>query len=146
MARYKAIETPEQFYELFEEFKTWLFANPIMKSEFSAKLGEIVEIPLQRPLTWNRFDVWCYEKGIIQDLEDYRTNTDGRYNEFKGVIKKINKEMTSNKFEGATVGIFNANIIARDLGLIDKQDVEQRTTNNDKRSLNVILTSFRKDV
>ena len=36
--------------------------------------------------------------------------------------------MFEQKFAGAAVGLFNANIIARDLGLADKQDI---TTNGE---------------
>jgi hypothetical protein len=34
--------------------------------------------------------------------------------------------MFTQKFSGAAVGIFNANIISRDLGLIDKKQIDAR--------------------
>ena len=37
----------------------------------------------------------------------------------------INLTLSYQKFTGATVGLFNSNIIARDLGLTDKQEVKQ---------------------
>lgn len=119
MGLHKNIKTPEELWKLFQEFKKWLYENPLIDIQVHNKTGELIQVPKQRPLTWERFDTWIMDKGILQDLEDYRLNTDGRYEEFKGVISRIRKEMYSNKFEGATVNMFNANIIARDLGLKD---------------------------
>lgn len=44
--------------------------------------------------------------------------------DFIAVTTRIRQIINTQKFEGATVGIFNANIIARDLGLADKQERE----------------------
>jgi hypothetical protein len=49
--------------------------------------------------------------------------------------------MFTQKFEGATVGAFNANIIARDLGLKDQTDV---TTNGNDISQNTIFEVTRR--
>ena len=38
------------------------------------------------------------------------------------VIACVEQVIFQNKFEGAVAGFFNANIIARDLGLADKQE------------------------
>lgn len=122
MGLHKAIKTEKELWDLFEEYEQDLKGSPKHKYEFNAKLGDLVAIPLERPLTWSRFDDFVYAKGIIQDLEDYRQNTGGRYSDFKGVITRINRRMYADKFEGATCGIFNANIIARDLGLTDKKE------------------------
>ena len=124
MGHRKNIETPDQLWILFLNFKKWLKKNPLFKNEYNAKVGMVVQVPLERPLTWSRFDCYVNDLGIITDLEDYRTNRDGRYTDYGGVITRINREMHADKFEGASVGIFNSNIIARDLGLVDKKETE----------------------
>lgn len=53
-----------------------------------------------------------------QTWSDYRKRQD-----FVDVVTRIEQIMYSQKFEGASVGAFNANIIARDLGLRDNSDV-----------------------
>jgi hypothetical protein len=131
MGLHKNIETPEILWDLFLDFKEWLKNNPIQRNEFSSRMESIVSIPMERPLTWSRFDCYVNDLGIITDLEDYRLNTDSRYSDFKGVITRINKEMYSDKFEGASAGIYNANIIAKDLGLVDKQQTENTNYNHD---------------
>lgn len=130
MGLHKKIETPEILWDLFLDFKVWLKNNPMQRNEFNSKMGSIVSIPLERPLTWSRFDCYVNDLGIITDLEDYRLNTDGRYSDFKGVITRINKEMYSDKFEGASAGIYNANIIAKDLGLVEKTQAENTNINH----------------
>lgn len=46
------------------------------------------------------------------------------------VTTRIDEIIYKQKFEGAAVGAFNANIIARDLGLADKKDVDIKTKDN----------------
>ena len=43
--------------------------------------------------------------------------------DFSSVITRIEQTIYAQKFEGAAVGSFNANIIARDLGLKDKSEL-----------------------
>ena len=52
------------------------------------------------------------------------------------VIDDIEKIIYRQKFEGAAAGLLNANIIARDLGLRDKQDVDH-TSNGESLSITV---------
>ncbi len=119
VGRPKNIETPEELWKLFLKFLKWIEANPIIEKVVHNKTGEIIDLEKQRPLTWARFDTWVFDQDIISDLEDYRQNREGRYSEFGGIISRIRNIMYANKFEGASVNIFNANIIARDLGLKD---------------------------
>lgn len=46
--------------------------------------------------------------------------------------------MYAQKFEGASVGAFNANIIARDLGLIDKKEVEHAGNINSTTRVEIV--------
>ena len=42
---------------------------------------------------------------------------------FKTITAQIKQIIRTQKFEGASAGFLNANIIARDLGLTDKQEI-----------------------
>lgn len=125
VGRPKSIESPEYFWQLFSEYKAWAKNNPRIENVFSQKECASFPVERERPLTWEDFDTWLYDNGIIQDTDHYRANLNGAYTEFLGVITRVNKVMYSDKFSGAAVGIYNANIIARDLGLVDKKNVEQ---------------------
>ena len=50
---------------------------------------------------------------------------------FTEIIKVIEETIRNQKFEGASIGLFNHNIIARDLGLKDKSEVLNHNVNAD---------------
>lgn len=122
MSPHKNIESPERFWELFLEFREFKQSQKI-KVPIITKMGPDV-LEHTPPLTWAGFDAWLYEEQIISHTEDYRSNKENRYADYAGVIKAITNIMYTNKFEGAAVGAYNANIISRDLGLADKKEVE----------------------
>lgn len=57
-----------------------------------------------------------------------------------GNHKQITSRIEGQQFEGATVGVFNANIIARKLGLVDKKDVTTNGQNVTASPLNDLPT------
>ena len=81
---------------------------------------EMVPVPKIRPFTWDGLEIFL----DIDRLRHYKTDTN--YQDFLPVIERIGKIIYNQKFSGAASGFFNANIIARDLGLADKKDVEKR--------------------
>jgi hypothetical protein len=99
----------------FEYFK-WVDENPIIskKTTTSDKGTFVNEDTLQRPYTWEGLYIFL----DIESIDGYR-----KKNEFFGIITRIDRIIRTQKFEGATAGIFNANIIARDLGLKDQSDI-----------------------
>ncbi|MDP8202386.1 MAG: terminase small subunit [Candidatus Tenebribacter burtonii] len=125
----KNIRTPEILYELFNKYKTYCKANPKKKNQFNSKLGKEVSISREVPLTWNGFEIWLRNNKVIVRLDDYKSNKEGRYTEYADIIHDINTEIYEDKFTGAVVGIYQHNIIARDLCLKDRKDL----TSNDKK-------------
>jgi hypothetical protein len=119
----KNIKSPEALYELFTEYKSYCKANPKKENFFNHKTQKQDSIDREVPLTWQGFEVFLFKKKVISRLEHYKANTDGAYSEYLDIIKAINDEIYEDKFGGATAGIYQHNIIARDLGLTDKQDV-----------------------
>lgn len=119
----KTIKTPEELWDLFKAYKHDLETNPLYRNEFNAKFGSIVEIPLKRPLTWAGFEAFIADRIGLEDIQNYRYNKDGRYSEFIGIITRIGNVMFAEKFEGAAAGLYQQNIIARELGLTDKKDL-----------------------
>jgi len=51
-----------------------------------------------------------------------RYRKDEPYRDFWEIVSRVDQIIYTQKFEGAVVGAYNANIIARDLGLTDKKD------------------------
>lgn len=121
--RKKLFETPQQLWEAFCEYVDWARANPWKKSEAIKSgdcSGDIIEVPIERPLTIGGF---CVFAGIgTATFHDYG-HKEG-YKEYSNVCRQIEEVTRTQKFEGAAVGTYNANIIARDLGLREKTESE----------------------
>lgn len=83
----------------------------------------VVEIETIRPYTWTGFEAYLYERGVLACLDHYKCNLEGRYTDYVEIVRVIQTVMFAQKFEGAAVGAFNASIISRDLGLVDKSQI-----------------------
>ncbi len=124
MGKHKYIETPEKLLELFFAYIKDAKNKPYLKHDFVGKDGNSVYKELERPLTWVGFECYLYEKEIIGDLSSYEQNRDDAYKDYLPIISHIKRFIEKDQFEGATAGVFNPNIIARKLGLADKQEVK----------------------
>ena len=81
-----------------------------------------VELPTARPYTIT--GLCLYLDCNVQYFTDFENRlTDSNQDKgFSVVITRIRETIYTQKFEGAAVGAYNANIIARDLGLTDKRE------------------------
>jgi hypothetical protein len=122
MAKKKYIETPEKMWELFESYVLHERKNPMYKTEYVGKDGERVNTPLQTPITFEGFECYLADLGIINDLSDYSANKEKRYSEYTTIITRIRQNCFVQNFKGASVGLFNPNLIARKLGLKEQTD------------------------
>lgn len=120
MAKHKYIETPEKLWEYFLAYVEHERNNPMLKREYVGKDGNEVNTPLQVPITFEGFECYLQDQDIIEDLGKYSANTDKAYTEYVTIITRIRQNCFVQNFKGASVGLFNANIIAKKLGLIEK--------------------------
>jgi len=137
MPKDKYIETPDKLLELFKDYVKHERDNPMYKREYVGKEGRIEKTPLETPITFEGFEVYLFNKEIINDLGDYSSNKDNRYSEYATIITYIRKHCYVHNFKGAAVGLFNPNLIARKLGLTDKVEqtiIEQPIFNLDELS------------
>lgn len=118
--RDKLFASPELLWEAACEYFQWCSDNPWEKVDFKGKDADEVRIPTERPLTINGL---CLYLGCNPAyFRNFKGQERGKDKDFSAVISQIEETIYTQKFEGAAVGAFNANIIARDLGLADKQD------------------------
>ncbi len=120
----KNIKSPEKLFEYFEEYKKNCKESPKKETLWSYKSDKEVSISKEIPLTWDGFEIWLRKNKIIVRLQDYKANKDDRYSEYAYIIHAIGQEIYEDKYTGGVAGIFQNNIIARDLGLIDQQKVQ----------------------
>jgi hypothetical protein len=133
----KAFESTDHLADKFDEYKKFVDDTPFYTNE--AKSGAmgiptIVQIPVRRPYSINGFSHFCglsaryfytfileREKDIANEKLPERVRKEAqRYLEIYEFIKE---QIYQQKFDGAVVSHFNATIIARDLNLIDKSEV-----------------------
>lgn len=119
----KKLKSPKHLWDLACEYFKSVDDNPFKKNDFikgGEFAGVIVKLDQMKPYTWVGLENYLFEKDIIADLNDYELNTDRNYDEYQPVIRAIKKVIWEQSYSGAASNVFNANIIARQLGLIDQ--------------------------
>jgi len=139
--RDKLFATPELLWEAACEYFQWCDDNPWLKSEqvkmpgkgYEDKEGNhippklVTQIPTARPYTMQ--GLCNYLDCNTAYFRQFKAGIDDDGKDFSTIITRIEETVYQQKFEGAAVGAFNANIIARDLGLTDKTDNKNENTN-----------------
>lgn len=120
MAKKKYIETPEKLYELFEEYKQKVKANPFKVKDWVGKDAEEVQREKEKPLTMEGFE--CFVP-LNETLDQYFSNKDNRYSEYIAVCSRIRKEIKDDQIAGGMAGLYNASITQRLNNLVDKKEV-----------------------
>lgn len=107
----------ESLWSACTEYFDWIEDNPLKES--IVYQGQIMEFesPLMRAMTIAGL---CVFLDICESTwSKYRNNKD-----LMQVTTRAEAIIYNQKFTGAAAGLLNANIIARDLGLRDKQEVD----------------------
>ena len=119
----KNIETPERFWELFQEYAEQTKANPRYKHELD-KFGNVVKIPLRVPLTIEGFEMYCFNQGVINDLSNYFANSNNLYADYSTICTRVRKAVRNDQIEGGMVGQYNPSITQRLNNLVEKTQTE----------------------
>ena len=111
-------ESPEQLWDAALQYFQWNEENPLHEIQYKQAHGEPVpvSIPKMRAMTEGAL---CIFLDISTDSWRNYKNKDG----FLEVTTRIVEIIRAQKFQGAASEFFNANIIARDLGLADKSEL-----------------------
>lgn len=116
--REKLFATPELLWEAACEYFEWCDNNPWKMSVVTK--GGIVELPKTRPYTVTGLCLY------LDACESYwRTFRRENHEDFLPIVTRIDKIIETQQFTGAAVGEYNANIIARKLGIEDKVSIKQ---------------------
>jgi hypothetical protein len=113
--------TPETLWAKAMEFFSDCENNPWYKVEAvkgGDNAGMLINVPTSRPFTISGL---CVFAGIVVQTFDNYSKSD----EFLEVTTRIREIIFTQKFEGAAVGAFHANLISRDLHLVDQKKILQ---------------------
>lgn len=120
----KYIETPDKMWELFEGYKKEVKDNPRVIYDFVGRDGNEVAKRLERPLTMEGFECYCYDR--IGSVHQYFANQDDAYTDYLSICTRIRKEIREDQITGGMVGQYNASITQRLNNL--KEQTENQTT------------------
>lgn len=118
IGRDKLFASPEKLWDACCEYFDWNEENPLFEVKAFAYQGVVVQekIPKMRAMTINGLCLFLNVDGSTWAA--WRTQE-----AFSAVTAKAEDIIRKQKFEGASADLLNANIIARDLGLVDKTDL-----------------------
>ncbi len=119
--REKLFDSSETLWAAACEYFHWCESNPLEEDKVSFFQGVPTHdtVTKMRAMTNNGL---CLFLGIdSQTLDNYGSKAG--YEDYFGIVDRIKKTIYEQKFTGAAADLLNSNIIARDLGLADKQDL-----------------------
>jgi len=121
----------EQLFERSQEYVVYCINNPLIEIDFRGKDATPVELPKMRAM--NKYGL-CHHLGIaFNTLESWKSDP-----KYLHVITQVEQMMYAYKFEGAAAGMLHANIIARDLGLTDKKELDHKTNGEPITGMQII--------
>lgn len=116
--RDRLFSTPEELWDAAQSYFEATDNRKWVKKDWIGKYCKEVEHETQTPYTLAGLCLYLHASRSWWNAFKATSKSD-----FLEVITRIEEIIYTQKFEGATVGAFNANIIARDLGLVDKKDL-----------------------
>lgn len=119
--RSKLFASPNLLWKAAIEYFTATDARKWIKKDWVGKDAMEIERETETPYTLSGLCLYLNcNRGYFHDFK--KTCSE----DFSEVVTRIEDIIYTQKFEGAAVGAFNPNIIARDLGLVDKTDVTSK--------------------
>ena len=129
--------TPEKLWEEAIEYFEWVEANPLQEEKGFAYMGSVTKENFNKMRAMTIIGFCLYADINVDTFYEYRKSKD-----FSEITTRIENIIRDQKFSGAAAELLNANIIARDLGLVDK--VEQSGTT--KTDITVTTKGAQKEV
>ena len=87
--------------------------------------------------------MYCFNNHIINDLGDYFSNKDNRYESYATICHYIKLSIRNDQITGGMVGIYNPSITQRLNNLVEKSDI---TSNGDKINSGLTLKIGDKEI
>ena len=116
-------ENPAIMWDEACKYFEWCDKNPFVEQVVAGKDAVIVELNKMRPYTLHGICGFLnVNTEYLRQFKKSKTYVENK--DFSSVITRIEEIIFNQKFSGAASGFFNANIISRDLGLMDKTSTD----------------------
>ena len=126
--RDKLFKSPELLWEAACEYFEWVENNPLYETKAFSFQGIVIteKLPVMRAMTLSQL---CLYLGCNEAyFRTFKHQLPDGEKDFNTIIDKIEQIIYNQKFQGASGNLLNANIIARELGLTDKTELEHSGT------------------
>ena len=144
--RDKLFKTPQLLLEAATEYFQWCDDNPFEEEDFikgGPDAGSKVRLNRIRPYTQQGFALYCGASTawIHNFRAALKSKDDKESKEFLYILTRIEEVIYNQKYSGAASGFFNHNIIARDLGLVDKKEYDA-TIDDRRKTINELFPTL----
>ena len=118
--RDKIFSAPEQLWDAAEEYFKWNEDNPLKEGKATQFQGVFIhgKVNKMRAMTLTALCRFLHIDFVT--WENYKNKEE--YKDFFNITREIESIIYDQKFTGAAADLLNQNIIARDLGLVDKKE------------------------
>lgn len=123
-------KNPIHLAQKADDYFLWVDRNPEKRAELVKYEGSAQqeEVDLKRPYSMTDFSHFCnvshaYFRNFAATLRAKGESASAQDREYLAVIDMIKEKVESQQLSGSMTGHFNANIVSRLLGLIEKKDV-----------------------
>lgn len=110
---------PDALWEAACEYFEWVENNPLWEDKVTSFQGVNTHEPIMKMRAMTMTGLCIFLDISPQTWSNYKNNKD-----FVEITTRIENVIRTQKFEGAAAELLNANIIARDLGLMDVNRTE----------------------
>lgn len=131
--RDKLFASADLLWEAACEYFTYTDENPLKESQAFAYQGsvELQELPRMRAYS---MPALCLYLGCSDSyFRAFKSTAKEGDEDFLTVIARIEQVMFTQKFQGASAGLLNANIISREIGLVDRQSIDVGVSDDIKK-------------
>lgn len=124
---------PDQLWQASCEYFQWIEENPLEEEKLFAYQGIVTKETVNKMRAMTIAGLCLFLDISYQNWCEYRAKPD-----FSEVCQKVEAVIYAQKFAGAAADLLNANIIARDLGLRDKSELEVKGESREIRVIEIV--------
>lgn len=110
--------SPDDLADAAAEYFEWVEGNPLWEDKLVTFQGAAIHEPVAKMRAMTLSGLCIFLDIDRKSFDNYANRQD-----FFPVASRIAEVIRTQKFEGASADLLNANIIARDLGLAEKNEV-----------------------
>ena len=123
--RDKLFTTPELLWDAACDYFEWCDNNPLQEEKIFHYQGETSKDTSSKMRAYTTTGLCLYLDCNTQYFNNFEKNNK-ESKDFSLILTRIRETIFTQKFVGAAADLLNAGIIARELGLIDKKEVDDK--------------------